>query len=361
MSIVPHRPLRVLLAALLTVTTLGAALPGRAEAPCAGSFCWNVRGNYAGLEFTSLLSPPGNPCVVAWTALSNGGLGVSTDCGAQFANLFQLSAYDVTARDSNVGYVAAGTLGMAKTRDTGSFWFGINDGLPAFPDARAVILHVAHPESVFCGLRGGGVFIAGPKAGGGSDSLMQWTAINEGLSDLSVRALARVRGGTFMVAACDGGIWRRGNNVWSLAAPGVVANAVVIDAADSSRVYAATENGVYRSLNQGISWIPSSTGLPPGTPINDIARRTEGPNVLYIGTRGQGVWQSTNFGANWAPFGPALPGDNDVRAVLCAVGANQPDSASVFAGTRANGLFVSGYSTPARPVTWGQMKDLYRR
>lgn len=361
MFTVPHRPLRALAAALFVTAVLVAALPGRAESPCAGSFCWIQRGNYAGLEFTALLSPPGNPCVVAWTALSNGGLGVSTDCGAQYANLFQLSAYDVTARDSNVGYVAAGTLGIAKTKDTGSNWFAINDGLPASPDARAIILHVAKPDSAFCGLHGGGVFIGGPKAGGGTDSLMQWTAINEGLADLNVRALARVRGGTFLVAASDGGIWRRGNNVWSLVGAGVVANALVIDSADSSRVYAATENGVYRSLNQGLSWFPSSAGLPPNTPINDIARRTDNSAVLYIGTRGQGVWQSTNFGANWTPFGPPLPGDNDVRAVLCAVGAAAPDSANVFAGTRANGLFQNGYSTPARPVTWGQIKDRYRR
>ncbi|MEP7028729.1 MAG: hypothetical protein ABI960_09060 [Candidatus Eisenbacteria bacterium] len=357
----PHRSLRALVATALVALTLTAALPGRAESPCAGSFCWIQRGNYAGLEFTSLLSPPGNPCVIAWTALSNGGLGVSTDCGAQYANLFQASAYDVTARDSNVGYVAAGTLGIAKTKDTGSFWFAINDGLPPFPDARAILLHVAKPDSVFCGLHGGGVFIGGPKAGGGNDSLMAWTAINQGLGDLNVRALARVRGGTFMVAGCDGGIWRRGNNQWSLVGAGLVANAFVIDSADSNRVYAATESGVYRSLNQGLSWFPSSAGLPSNTPVNDVARRTENSAVLYIGTRGQGVWESTDYGANWRAFGPPLPGDNDVRSVLCAVGAVAADSANVFAGTRANGLFQNGYSTPAKPVTWGQVKSLYRR
>ena len=357
----PYRPLPALFAVLIAGSLLGAALPGRAEAPCAGSFCWVPRGNYAGLEFTSLQSPPGNPCIVAWTALSNGGLGVSTDCGVQYVHLFQLSAYDVTARDSNVGYVAAGTLGIAKTKDTGSNWFAVNDGLPASPDARAILLHVAKPESVFCALRGGGVFVGGPKAGGGTDSLMQWTAINEGLSDFSVRALARVRGGSFMLLATDGGIWRRGNNVWSLAAAGVVANSFVIDAADSNRAYAATENGVYRSLNQGVSWFPSNGGLPPSLAVNDIARRTDGSPVLYIGTRGQGVWQSVDYGANWGQFGPPLPGDNDVRSVLCAVGADAPDSASVFAGTRADGLYQNRYSTPARPTTWGQMKDRYRR
>jgi photosystem II stability/assembly factor-like uncharacterized protein len=353
------RTLRILVGVGLLVTAIGFALPGRAELPCAGAFCWIQRG-FAGQEFTALVTVPGNPCVVAWTALQNGGLGVSTDCGNQYATLYLGNAYDVTARDTNIGYLAGGPIGVAKTKDTGSNWFATNDGLPGAHDARAVILHVAHPESVFCALHGGGVFLAGPKPGGGTDSLMQWTAINEGLLDLNVRCLARVRGGTFMVAGTDGGIWRRGNNVWIPVAPGVVANSLVIDSADSSRVWAATETGIYRSVNQGLTWVPSSTGIPPGTPVNDVARRTDGSPVLYAGTRGQGVWQSKDFGASWGPFGPALPGDNDVRAVLCTVGAAAADSARVFAGTRADGLFMNGYSTPATPTTWGQVKDRYR-
>jgi photosystem II stability/assembly factor-like uncharacterized protein len=336
------------------------ALPGIAAAPCAGSFCWMQRG-FAGQEFTSLVTVPGNPCVVAWTALNNGGLGASTDCGEQFANLYIGNAYDVTARDTNVGYIAGGSIGVAKTKDTGGFWFQVNDGLPVSHDARAVILHVAHPESLYTALHGGGVYAAGPKAGGGNDSLMQWTAMNDGLLDLNVRCLARVRGGSFFLAGADGGIWRWSGGLWSSVAPGVIANAITVDPADSSRVWAATEAGVYRSLNYGMSWSPSSAGIPGGTAVNDIARRTDGGPVVYAGTRGQGVYWSTDFGSNWAPFGPALPGDNDVRAVLATVGASGADSVHVFAGTRANGLFVNGYSTPATPTTWGLVKDRYRR
>lgn len=336
------------------------ALPGRAETPCAGSFCWIQRG-FAGQEFTSLVTPPNTPCLIAFTALNNGGLGVSTDCGVLYATLYLGNAYDVTAKDTNVGYLAAGPIGIAKTKDTGSAWFPVNDGLPASHDARAVILHVAHPESLFAAFHGQGVYVAGPKAGGGTDSLMQWTAMNEGLLDLNIRCMARVRGGSFFVAGADGGIWRRSNNLWLLAGPGLVANAFVIDPVDSSRVWAATETGMYRSTNYGASWLPSSTGIPPGTAINDVARRTDGSPVVYCGTRGQGVYTSLDYGVTWRPFGPALPGDNDVRAVVAPVGASGADSAHVFVGTRANGLFENGYSTPATPTTWGSIKDHYRK
>jgi len=348
-------------AALLGASIAVACLLGLAAgtARSAGSALGWASLGFAGYEFTSLLSPPGNACVVAWTGLNNGGLGVSTDCGDQYARLFLPSAYDVTAQNENIGYVAAGTLGMVKTIDTGTNWYPINDGLPTVGrDARAVILHVARPESVFCGLYGGGVFIGGPKAA--LNDTIRWQAMNAGLIDLRVRALARVRGGTFLVAGTEGGIERWSNGSWSSVAPGVIVNAFVIDSGDSNKVYAATEGGVYRSTNQGLSWFPSSTGLP-AVPVNDIARRTDGLPVLYAGTRGQGVWESADGGANWRKFGPNLPGDNDVRAVLCTVGAAAADSAMVFAGTRADGLFRAEYSTPAATTSWGRIKETYRR
>ena len=349
-------PSALVLAAALALAPVGAvAAPAH---PATAALSWTPLGAYSGYEFTSLVSPPGNACVVAWTALGNGGLGVSTDCGNQYARLFLVSAHDVTAQNENVGYVAAGTLGMAKTIDTGSNWFDINLGLPAQHDARAVILHVAHPESVVCGLYNGGVFVGGPKAAG--NDTIQWAPLNGGLTDLRVRALARVRGGSFLLAATDGGIFRWGGAAWSLVAPGVIANAIVIDAADSSRAWAATETGVQRSTNFGSSWFPSSANLPP-VPVNDVARRSDNPQVVYAGTRGAGVWESVDGGASWRKFGPDLPGDNDVRAVLCTVGAQTADDAEVFAGTRANGLFRAGYSTPALPTSWGRVKGNYRR
>jgi hypothetical protein len=337
-----------------------AVLPGRAESPCVGSFCWLQRGNYAGQEFTSLQSPPGNPCIVAWTGLSNNGLGVSTDCGAQFARLLVLNAWDVTARDGNVGLVAGGTLGVAKTKDTGSNWFQVNNGLPGFHDVRSVVIHYAHPESAFCALHGGGVFVGGP-TGPAADSLVQWTAINEGLTDLNVRHFIRIRGGTYMLAACDGGIFFRGlDHVWTETGAGLIANGLLIDSADSTRAYAACETGLYRSLNSGVSWFPSNTGLPAGVALNCVARRAEGTNVLYVGTRGAGIYESIDYGASWRPFGPAVPGENDVRAVLCTVNTVS-DSAGVFAGTRTDGLYETAYSTPAQGVSWGKLKDMYRR
>lgn len=342
--------------AILAAAAMQFAAPSPAGGPHAApaDVTWAPRGAYADREFTSLVSPAGYPCVVAFTALNNGGLGVSTDCGAQFATLLPTNANMVTAKDSNTGYVAAGASGILKTVDGGANWFYANSGLPGIRDARAIVINMVSMDTLYCGLYGHGVFRGGPV----QDSLVSWAPMNVGLTDLRVKHLVRVRGGTFLLGATEGGIFRWANGAWSMRDP-VVVNRLLIDAADSSRCYAAGPTGVYRSLDYGQSFFPSSTGLPAGVAVNDIVRRTDVPSVLYVGTQGAGVYQSVDYGETWQPFGPALPGDNDVRAVLCVV-ETEDGLASVFAGTRRDGLFEAEYSTPTVSTTWGRMKATYR-
>jgi len=351
-----HRP-RWPRIASLGAAALQIAIPGAGLGLGAASAAvtWVARGAYADREFTSIVSPPGYPCVISFTALDNGGLGVSTDCGIQFATLLPTNAHSVTAKDSNVGYVAAGSAGVVKTIDGGANWFAVNDGLPGLRDARAIVLHLASPDTLYCGFYGAGVYVGGPQPA----DLTSWAPMNAGLGDLRVRHLVRARGGTFFVAATDGGIYRWEAGAWSLSDAGVLAYRLVIDAADSSRVYAAGPGGVHRSLDHGRSWVPSAAGLPAAMTINDIVRRTDDPSVLYVGTRGAGVYESVDYGASWHPFGPAVPGENDVRAVLCVV-ESVDNLASVFAGTRRDGLFEAEYSTPTAPTTWGRLKATYR-
>jgi photosystem II stability/assembly factor-like uncharacterized protein len=350
----PPRRLRI---ALLGAAALQIAIPaaGPGTGAAGAAVTWVARGAFADREFTSLVSPPGYPCDIACTALDNGGLAVSTDCGIQFATLLPVSAHSVTAKDSNVGYVAAGGAGVLKTIDGGANWFAVNDGLPGTPDARALALHLAVPDTVYCGFYGAGVYVGAPQSG---DQVV-WAPMNAGLGDLRVRHLVRVRGGTFFVAATDGGIYRWEDGTWTLSDAGVLAYRMVIDAADSSRVYAAGPGGVHRSFDQGRTWVASSDGLPAGMIVNDIVRRTDVANVLYVGTRGAGVYESLDYGASWHPFGPEVPGENDARAVLCVV-QTVDNLASVFAGTRRDGLFEAEYSTPATPTTWGRLKGAYR-
>jgi photosystem II stability/assembly factor-like uncharacterized protein len=89
----------------------------------------------------------------------------------------------------------------------------------------------------------------------------------------------------------------------------------------SNTIYAGGSTGVYKSMNAGLSWIPSSTGLS-GT-VYDLAVNSRSPNVLYTGTS-SGVYKSTDAGANWSLTG--LTGVNDI--ILLPGGQD-----TLFAGT----------------------------
>ncbi|MGZ5146790.1 MAG: hypothetical protein ACXWCP_24880, partial [Burkholderiales bacterium] len=71
--------------------------------------------------------------------------------------------------------------------------------------------------------------------------------------------------------------------------PDIPVNALVIDPANTSTLYAATDNGVYRSTDAGKKWIDFSNGLPNalvGDLILHVRRR-----VLRAGTRNRGCWE----------------------------------------------------------------------
>lgn len=97
--------------------------------------------------------------------------------------------------------------------------------------------------------------------------------------------------------------------VWTSAAgtgitglPLVPVNAFIIDPADSDRLYAGTDIGVYTSANGGATWAPFGTGLPK-VAIFDMAL-TPGPTAsrkVRIATHGRGMWEIAALAPSAAP------------------------------------------------------------
>jgi hypothetical protein len=81
-----------------------------------------------------------------------------------------------------------------------------------------------------------------------------------------------------------------------------------IDPINTSILYAGTnEDGVYKSINGGISWDQVYTGPGPGiTSVRSIAIDQINPSILYAGIWGGGVVMSTNSGVSWNPINTGL-------------------------------------------------------
>ncbi len=113
--------------------------------------------------------------------------------------------------------------------------------------------------------------------------------------------------------------------------------ALAFDPLRPSVVYAAGWQGVFKSVDYGVSWVYASQGLE----ISDVHALAVDPvqsSTVYAGTHGAGVFKSLDGGKTWVPSRSGLR-DPVVHSLL--VDPTLPSV--VFAGT-ASGFFVSSDS-----------------
>jgi len=72
--------------------------------------------------------------------------------------------------------------------------------------------------------------------------------------------------------------------------------------ADGSRAYISTETGIYQSLNGGVSWKPSHSGIR-GANIQAMAVAPSSPSALYAGIPGFPLIKTANTGGAWTICG----------------------------------------------------------
>ena len=123
---------------------------------------------------------------------------------------------------------------------------------------------------------------------------------------------------------------------------------IAVVSADPQRAY-ITVSGfgsghVFRTVNRGVSWQNISSNLID-VPVNAIIR-LPGSNELYIGTD-LGVFRSADDGLTWAPSTPGLP--NVAVLDLALQNATQ----TLVAATHGRGMFA--YTVPSAVVLRGDV------
>jgi len=89
-----------------------------------------------------------------------------------------------------------------------------------------------------------------------------------------------------------------GINLWvSNGLEGKVIYAIAIDPSRPPTLYAGLRDGVSKSLDGGLSWQSSGSGLPQAT-VWALAIDYSNPGTLYAGTD-EGIFKSTNGGSSW--------------------------------------------------------------
>jgi len=128
-----------------------------------------------------------------------------------------------------------------------------------------------------------------------SDQGITWTARSIGMTELKTSGLLKVATRLYVVGPM--GVFRSDNQGESWVSAGLVGKDVRCIAAIDDVVYVGTLNeGVFKSMDYGVTWTAINTGLAGAT---FRAIEAKGTTLFLGGEIGTGVYRSTNGGANW--------------------------------------------------------------
>lgn len=307
--------------------------------------------------------------VAAWPATASANLpgplsqwfglpGLNAAGGAQWVRAYAYST------PPNVVYAGLEGGGVYRSVTGGVSWSAFNAGFPnpLTTNVRALLTSSTGTE-VWAGTdsgvwksTGGGAWQ--PIAQGPEDDPANPTKLNQ-----SVQSLISLPGGVMLAGVFSGGVYRStdGGATWKppVANAGIPTSATIYSLTTNvpgglGPVYATGGEGVFVSLNQGVSWTRVSDGIPgSATPIATWAYPNR-PNILFASTASNGVYRSWNAGISWSEINDGL---GAVRARGLQV-FDSPAGAHLYAGTE-NGVWEAlqkGTVLPSAPK-WHKVTD----
>lgn len=284
------------------------------------------------------------------------GLVQSPDGGDSWFELGQQSpfVFDVLTDPQNrqIIYVAGAAGEVFKSIDGGTSWTKINTGLPA-ANILALALH-SSSGMLYAGSESQGVFRS-------TDGGLNWLPTSQTINSEQITSLAiNESTGQVFVGTNGGGVYSSSDNgaTWVVSTAGLdslIVSDIVIDPAVNDRLYVTTQSntvgdaGIYVSTDGGLTWQASATGVTSAG-VNDLALLPTAANILYVATD-DGVFRSVDSGASWVSNSAGLNGisilavtiDPVTPARLLAVGSDQrvylsEDSGNAWSQSTMNGI-----------------------
>ncbi|MGA7161086.1 MAG: YCF48-related protein [Bacteroidota bacterium] len=181
-----------------------------------------------------------------------------------------------------------------RSDDNGETWSFFTQGLP---DCELSTLLINKKGNIFLGTTGFGVFFS-------EDNAEHWADRNRGLANMDIQKMIVTKNNA-IIAITSGGIFRSVNDgkQWR---PSSLQGIQVLSVYESMRgaLFAGTNgDGIYTSEDDGAKW--TKTSFPSVT----VTRLGEASGVLYATTYGEGTYHSSNAGNTWQKIESEWPTD----------------------------------------------------
>ncbi|HWC65679.1 MAG TPA: hypothetical protein VG777_06330, partial [Thermoanaerobaculia bacterium] len=147
---------------------------------------------------------------------------------------------------------------------------------------------------------------------------------------------------TIYAGTLDGGIWKTTDGAahWTAAFSGLptfsggflAINAIAVDPTVSSRVYAATNRGLFKSDDGAKTWTESGAGVLEGRFLNAIAIASSSSSTVFVGAS-SGVYRTTDAGVNWSLSNSGLVDSGGHTPSVLSIAIDPRDNRGIIAGT----------------------------
>lgn len=301
-----------------------------------------------GARVMALSIGPGPPGTLF--AGTTGGVFKSTDAGASWiassTGLTETghSFVEALASDSGTLYAATSSDGVYRSTDTGDFWTLASNGIPHdpyYPQATALAASRTVRSTVFfAGGYDGDLYRS-------TDSGESWVPVGTGLRRESIGALALdpvapttlyvgMKAGSGVFVSDDAGASCFASSV-GLA--GMVVYALASDPAVPYTLWAATDGGVFRSVDSGSTWSARDAGFSFSRWVQELHVAPGVPSTLFA-VSNERVYRSEDDGASWAIASRGLPPENSEGALRSFLAVSRSVPATLFLGT-TDGVYKS--------------------
>lgn len=262
------------------------------------------------------------------------------------SNSGRLNSIAIHPADPNIIYVGGAQGGVWKTANGGTSWTPLTDAQCSLAMG-SIALDPANPEIIY--------------AGTGEQNF-------SGDSYYGCGVLKSVNGGQ---------TWTElGRNVFDLVNGGRRISRIVVDKvtanAANTIVFAATDNGLYRSTDAGATWAVIPGDSTATGAITDIVADTTTAGVFYAaigdlsGPVRNGIWKTTNSGSSWsrvsnAPFPTPISTNPTTNVGRINLGISGTSPARLYAavedahnGGASDGSLLGIFVTDDGGSTWAQ-------